>query len=141
MNANCHGLQAGLERQGYNITTTEEPGADDEAVQMLANRDGLVLVTSDRDWHSLEMKKMIKTAVIIVQDVPDKLALVLHTLEKHETQLLNNESFTVRKTATGRIQVRSIRTPRPTPTRHSQRTAHAGAKNKARRNDKNTPNR
>lgn len=60
LNANCHGLQAGLERQGYNITTTEEPGADDEAVQMLANRDGLVLVTSDRDWHSLEMKKINK---------------------------------------------------------------------------------
>ena len=120
LNANCYGLRTELNELGYDVAVTTKPDAPDEAVQVEANRAGRILITADRDWHKPEIKKVAEKAVIIVQDVPEKLALILHVLQGYKTELLRNESFSVKRTAEGAIQVRPVRkAPLPAPDRPS----------------------
>lgn len=113
LNANCYGLRTELEELGYDVAVTTRPDASDEAVQVEANRAGRILITADRDWHRPEIKKVAEKAVIIVQDAPEKLDLILHVLQNYKTELLRNQSFSVKRTAEGAIQVRPVRKPPP----------------------------
>ena len=142
LNANCYGLRTELEESGYDVAVTTRPDAPDEAVQVEANRAGRILITADRDWHKPEIKKVAEKAVIIVQDAPEKLDLVLHVLQNYKMELLRNESFSVKRTAGGAIQVRPVRKP-PPPAPERPPTGHdlEGDERKDRRGDGNTPDR
>ena len=80
-----------LEGQGHNVVPVSQVGlaqADDETLLRLAQEQGRIFVTRDRDFGNLVFVKVIETGVLYLRMTPATQTKVLDELER----VLNNYS-------------------------------------------------
>ena len=89
-----------LRQKGYQITYISEsaPGSPDDEVLRLANKDGSILMTSDKDFGELIFRQRQTTAGVILirlhgKKSQEKADIVLGAVEEHADVLLG--AFTV----------------------------------------------
>jgi predicted nuclease of predicted toxin-antitoxin system len=75
-----------------------EPGIPDEEVLALANREGAVLITADKDFGELVFRlRSITTGVILIRlaglSTLAKIDIIIMTIQEHESELF--AAFTV----------------------------------------------
>ena len=91
-----------LKNEGINIISVKEiaPGAQDESVLKIANKDKRILITFDKDFGKLiYMQKMITTGVILLRFPPKSASIISKNIKKilSMENIILEEHFTVVK--------------------------------------------
>jgi predicted nuclease of predicted toxin-antitoxin system len=100
-----------LRQDGHQVwyVVEMEPGISDDEVLALANQEGAILITADKDFGELVFRlRYLSTGIILIRmsglSVSTKSELLSITIQEHESELLS--AFTV--VAPSSIRIRKL---------------------------------
>jgi predicted nuclease of predicted toxin-antitoxin system len=98
-----------LRHEGHQVwyVVEMEPGIADDEVLALANREGAILITADKDFGELVFRlRYLTTGIILIRlaglSISAKSDIVAMTIQEHESELLS--AFTVMAPTSIRIR-------------------------------------